>query len=472
MTRTFYSYAIFFTALFIIASLFQSIILFTVGRRMIELPSLSGWLIVTYGIMLAWSLVTLKYYHEKHFRFTFWVLAVSTVISFFQVLLFYSAVQTGEPSIWYFFVTVVMFATGLVYALSLVFSPAGQRPWLKAAGVFTFLFEVAIASSFAWAVLSIGARLNGSAENLEVWASLIGSLVPVLFIMNFRSERKVIAKVKTSQGDSLEVVMGFAALTAVASILFFGQKITIGAVEMYANPGYVSGHLKKLAEPFEARTHVNSRGETLQYRLRYPLNYDSTKKYPLVVCLHGGSGRGDDNVKQVATSFAVRWLSTEENRTKYPAFLFVPQCPQRAGFGGIEHLPAVDSLVFETIHELEQRLPIDVTRRYVSGHSLGGTGAWHFIGTRPEMFAAAIPLAGEGDPELAPNMVDVPVWAFHGRKDRIIPVGGSQKIIDAIKNAGGNPRYTEYPEKGHHIWEDVAATPALLEWLFSQNRDE
>lgn len=71
---------------------------------------------------------------------------------------------------------------------------------------------------------------------------------------------------------------------------------------------------------------------------------------------------------------------------------------------------------------------------------------------------------------LAQNIVDVPVWAFHGRNDRIVPVSGSREMIEAIKNAGGNPWYTEFPDEGHIISEFFENIPGLLDWIFAQKR--
>jgi predicted peptidase len=67
-------------------------------------------------------------------------------------------------------------------------------------------------------------------------------------------------------------------------------------------------------------------------------------------------------------------------------------------------------------------------------------------------------------------MVHVSVWAFHGAKDRNVPVSGSRDIIAEMKKSGGKPKYTEYPEGGHNIWEDVRKTPGLLDWLFAQKQ--
>jgi predicted peptidase len=131
----------------------------------------------------------------------------------------------------------------------------------------------------------------------------------------------------------------------------------------------------------------------------------------------------------------------------------------------------VDSLLVETIVALQNEFPIDAKRLYVMGNSLGGYGAWHLACTRPGMFAAAVPICGGGDPALAKNLVNVPVWAFHGAKDMNVPVSGSRQMIEAIRNAGGDPKYTEYPEEAHDITRNVIETHELLDWMFERRRD-
>lgn len=153
----------------------------------------------------------------------------------------------------------------------------------------------------------------------------------------------------------------------------------------------------------------------------------------------------------------------------YPAFIFVPYCPEGAGWGGISGIASLESLVYETISGLHEP-GIDIKRRYVTGVSRGGYGTWQFICARPDLFAAAIPICGAGDPKLASNVVNIPIWAFHGAKDKNVPISGSRDMILAIKKAGGQPRYTEYPDRAHNIWDKVIATPGLWEWLFAQKR--
>lgn len=297
-------------------------------------------------------------------------------------------------------------------------------------------------------------------------------LAYVLFAINFTHEKLAAEDSNEMGGKSLVAVMGLVAFAALFSGLFLGMRLVTESIALLNGPERIDKNLKELAQPFEAHIFSNSRGELLPYRLLKPLNYDSTKKYPLVVCLHGSSGCGNDNVKQVAASLTAQLLSEYKNRIKYPAFLFVPQCPLERSWGGIPNLPAVDLLVLETIHKLEQELPIDKDRRYVTGNSLGGYGVWYFINTRPDMFAAAIPISGGGNPTPAKNIIDVPVWAFHGAKDRNVSVSGSRLMIDAIKRIGGNPLYTEYPDAAHNIGERIKTTHGLLDWLFAQSLKE
>jgi pimeloyl-ACP methyl ester carboxylesterase len=470
MTRNFYSSASFFTALYITVTFFENIIFIGLGEQLSELHSLGSWIILSYMVSLVWSLTMLKYYRYRQYWFTFWTGAISIPVSLFHFIMLYNLIATLDISIYYIIATLLTLGTGTVYGISLIFSVAGKRPWLRASGVFLLFLGLAMISSFILAINFVDLRLNGTLTRVDQWTRVIGSLAPVLFIMNFLSERSTAEKMVTSRQESLQGLLNIVAFAAVVSVLVLGSKVAIESLRLSGNPDHVSEDLKRLASPYEARTYVNSRGDTLRYRLMIPKDYDSTSKYPLVVCLHGASGRGRDNVKQVVTSFPAQLLSNHENRTKYPTFLFVPQCPPRAGFGGIEGLPAVDSLVFETIIALEDEFAIDVDRCYVSGNSLGGAGTWHFICKRPEMFAAAIPVSGDGNPALAHKIVGMPVWAFHGSKDRIVPVSGSQEIIEAIKNLGGSPRYTEFPDEGRHIWNNVTDTPSLLDWLFAQKR--
>lgn len=311
------------------------------------------------------------------------------------------------------------------------------------------------------------ARPDSTVMQLSQWITLAGSLEPVPLIMLFFAERKA-SKSDPQYSSPYRFSEILTALTGIAFLMILVTGFMTGIQSYWKT--HMSPTTKVLAEVFEARSYTNREGDTLLYRLLKPLDYNPDKQYPMVVCLHGGAGVGTDNYKQLEGSLLVTMLSKPENRKKHPAFLFVPQCPPGSSWGGLPNLPAIDTLVFKTMSALNDEFAIDEDRLYVEGHSMGAYGVWYFMGTHPGKFAAAIPMAGEGDPDLARNMLDVAVWAFHGANDRNVPVTGSREMIEAIRKAGGNPRYTESPNAGHS-WKFVEDTPGVLEWLFAQKRD-
>jgi len=226
------------------------------------------------------------------------------------------------------------------------------------------------------------------------------------------------------------------------------------------------------ADGFEARIFKNARRKTMPYRLFIPRGYDAQKKYPLMLWLHGGGGRGIDNVKQISegnTSGSHIW-TTPANQATYPSFVLAPQCPEGEMWTSIDTAKSTDQLklVLELLVAIQKEFSIDVNRLYVAGQSMGGLGAWSLISEHPGMFAAAIPVCGGGYETIAQRLVKTAIWAFHGAQDQSISANRSRQMIAAIRKAGGSPRYTEYPDLGHNSWDRAFAEPDLLPWVFAQ----
>ncbi len=259
------------------------------------------------------------------------------------------------------------------------------------------------------------------------------------------------------------IAKGLVVLLALCSLVLSIQLMG----ENYAQT-HISARENALAQPFQEGSYISPQGDTLQYRLLKPIAYDPKKRYPLVVALPYTCW--SDNTRQIEACPIAKWLATNENRRKYPAFVFVPRCPPHTGWGGVANTPSVASLAIEAIVSLDQSFSIDPKRRYISGVSRGGYGSWHMISEHPELFAAAIPVCGEGNPDQAQGMSSVSIWAFHGARDMNVPVSGSRNMVSALRKAGGSPRYTEYPDAAHNIWEEVIKTPGLLNWLFAQKQ--
>jgi predicted peptidase len=226
----------------------------------------------------------------------------------------------------------------------------------------------------------------------------------------------------------------------------------------------------KPIDGFGARVHKGAHA-TMPYRLFKPATISPDQRYPLVMWLHGAGGAGDDNKKQIEGDqvAGTRIWTKKENQAKHPAFVLVPQSP--GAWGPDEGEISKEALLaIEIVEALKKELPIDPARVYVTGQSNGGFGTWSMIIERPDLFAAAIPLCGGGDPKRAPALTHMPIWAFHGDRDDVIPVSYSRDMIAAIRKAGGTPKYTEYKGVDHNVWTPAFKEAGLVEWLFSQHK--
>jgi predicted peptidase len=236
---------------------------------------------------------------------------------------------------------------------------------------------------------------------------------------------------------------------------------------------------KGLSDLLEKKTFAGPQGGSLPYRLLKSDHPEEGKTYPLVVFLHGAGERGSDNEKQL--THGVAEFARADNRKKYPCFLVAPQCPAGQGWvnvnwGAASHRisakPARNgALVLELIDALRKEYPIDPNRIYLTGLSMGGYGTWDLLMRRPELFAAAVPICGGGDDSEAAKIAKIPVWVFHGARDQAVKVERSRTMVAALKKAGGQPRYTEYPDVAHDSWVPAYRTPELMEWLFAQKKE-
>lgn len=241
--------------------------------------------------------------------------------------------------------------------------------------------------------------------------------------------------------------------------------------------GGVMGEDDDWRTAFEAK--VLEKGERkLPYRIA---TLGEGEKLPLVVFLHGAGERGDDNEAQLKHGMKdmVGWCRKEKEACR----IFAPQCAGdgwwsnlEGNFRGKEPLTLKAepgwcmAMVFEVIDELVKEGKADPDRIYITGLSMGGFGTLDAISRRPEFFAVAMPICGGGDPKQAVKYKDVPLWVFHGGKDKTVPTALSEAIVAAVKEAGGDPQFRVYPEAGHDSWSATYSDPKVLKWLFAQKK--
>lgn len=231
-----------------------------------------------------------------------------------------------------------------------------------------------------------------------------------------------------------------------------------------------------------------------------PEDYSPSKRYPLILTLHGGSGETGNERHITQWRLAETWAEDSAQRQN-PAFVFSPQYPQgRTGSASLEYAvstyqPRIDEILASLIVEF----PVDTSRLYITGLSAGSWATWYYIyWNNPARFAAAIPMSFGKDSEGA-QITNIPVWAFHGDNDLTINVQGTRDMMLAIENAGKevvylhsqlgdiglteleldsllraglNHIYTEYMGAGHVIWNESYDDPLLHRWLFSQTKTE
>ncbi len=231
-------------------------------------------------------------------------------------------------------------------------------------------------------------------------------------------------------------------------LLFF---LASSATQMAVGQGFVKTEFK------------DSEDTTLTYAILNPTKKESKTKYPLLVSLHGSGGRGNQN--WVGSCAANKTLSQPAMRHKYPCYIIAPTMNRNQRWSG-----APLTALIELIKTSLKKHPIDPARIYVTGQSMGGAGTYSAIMAEPNLFAAAVPVCGRGQPELAKNIAHIPIWIFHGELDGVVPTIASRNMVTALKKAGGKPTYTEYVGVRHNSWTPAYADEKLWKWLFAQQK--
>lgn len=213
-----------------------------------------------------------------------------------------------------------------------------------------------------------------------------------------------------------------------------------------------------------------------QYLLYAP-EEKTDEKPPLLIYLHGAGGVGDDITRIKAQPRAL--LAGIAEFAKGPCYVVAPQCLRTTPAGRGTWTPGDLNVLLK---HLKATLPIDEKRIYLTGNSMGGYGCWVWGGTSPEHFAAIAPVVGgigrggpkDVTPDLetwAAKLATVPVWAFAGAKDKVVPAERSERMVAAIKKAGGKQvQITVYPDQGHNARQVVYAAKDFYEWMFGQKR--
>jgi predicted peptidase len=197
------------------------------------------------------------------------------------------------------------------------------------------------------------------------------------------------------------------------------------------------------------------------YLLYLPKDYgkEADKKWPLILFLHG-SGESGSDIEKVKMHGPPKLVAGGK---EFPFVIVSPQSPASRVGWPVETLNIL-------LDEILQKYSVDPDRVYLTGLSMGGFGTWAFASANPERFAAIAPICGGGDPFRARRLKDLPIWVFHGAKDPTVPIKMSEDMVEALKRAGADVKFTVYPDAGHDSWTATYDNPELYTWFLEHTR--
>ena len=202
----------------------------------------------------------------------------------------------------------------------------------------------------------------------------------------------------------------------------------------------------------------NRRGEYLKYLEYKPEGHE---KLLLFIYIHGAGGRGDDITKIAMTGP----MGEIERGRDIKAVCVAPQCHCDTWF-------ELFDVLLEFLDTMRNRDDVDITRVYGTGSSMGAYTLWQVLMSRPDWFAAAVPVCGGGMYWNAARLKDVPIWAFHGALDGTVLPEETVKMVAAVNRNGGSAKITVYPDRQHDAWTPTFASDEMWNWMFAQKRTE
>lgn len=225
--------------------------------------------------------------------------------------------------------------------------------------------------------------------------------------------------------------------------------------------------------------------DSIQYRILFPENFNSSKKYPIVFFLHGSGERGSDNEKQLLHGGNL--FLKPDLRKQFPAIIVFPQCPDNDRWSNVEirngktgkdrfdfqkrgKPTAAMHALLGMIDNLLEKPYVEKKQVYVGGLSMGGMGTFEVLRRKPKTFAAAFTICGGDNIANVKKYKKIPLWIFHGGKDDVVSFEYSKNIADHLKVIGKEVKYTLYADANHNSWDSAFAEPQLLSWLFSHQK--
>jgi predicted peptidase len=212
---------------------------------------------------------------------------------------------------------------------------------------------------------------------------------------------------------------------------------------------------------FLDKTFKNADDSTSPYVVFIPKDYDGTKEFPVILSLHGSGETKGGGKKPVEVALGTAIKAREKS---FPFITVIPQSEKRTWKADSDDGKRALAILDEVMKEYKT----DPKRIYLTGLSMGGNGTWSMAAAYPEKWAAIVPICGKGDTKDVDRIKGIPCWSFVGENDPSIKQ--IREMIEALKKAGGDLKYTEYPKVGHNCWDKAYGTDELYTWLLKQKK--
>ena len=207
---------------------------------------------------------------------------------------------------------------------------------------------------------------------------------------------------------------------------------------------------------------IELEGQTYRYAVFVPERYAPQKSWPAMLYLHGMGECGDDGRFHTTVGLG---RAIRDHPDRFGCIVILPQCRV-----GLRWEGPMESLALAALGAAQSDYNIDRNRIALTGLSLGGFGTWSIGARYADRFCALVPICGGGDPADAETLARVPVWCFHGEADPVVAVERSREMVEAVRAAGGNVRYTEFAGVTHNSWDSAYGNPDVIAWMLAQRR--
>lgn len=220
-----------------------------------------------------------------------------------------------------------------------------------------------------------------------------------------------------------------------------------------------------------------------------PVDYNAnpTKKYPLIIFLHGigERGNGTTELPMILANGIPKYINAGHTMT------FTSLSGQQETFLVLSPQLRSSAWAWENVYTDEmlkyakQNLRVDTNRIYLTGLSLGGGGTWRYVSSslnNAKQFAAIATVCGTNEWFNLCGTVaaaKLPLWAFHAQDDYQVNVSATNDGIASLNSCNPivKPIKTIYPTGGHWIWDLAYDTvhnfhnPNVFEWFLGQAKN-